>query len=74
MQYGVAKNRIKLAIESESGGIEDTSVKTTFECSPDLLGAAVDRHNAAPGCDELFSEGAVTATEIEHALTTLLIE
>jgi hypothetical protein len=69
MQQSVAKDGVKRLQEREGLRAVNVCVRVSQLGSRDLLGAAVNGHNATACGDQLLAQCAVTAAEVESALT-----
>jgi hypothetical protein len=69
IQHSVAKDGVKRLLEREGLRAVNVSVRASQPGSRDLLGTAVSGHNATACGDQLLTQCAVTAAEVENALT-----
>lgn len=69
MPHSVAKDGVKRLLEREGLRAVNAGVRASEPGSRDLLSAAVSGHNATACGDQLLAQCAVTAAEVENALT-----
>ena len=74
VQYRVAEHRVELPVEVQVGGVRNARVQSAPTRRPDLFRTRVDGHHAATGRDQLLRQGAVTAADVEDALSRLWTE
>lgn len=70
VQRGVAEYRVEFVIEIESLTVHYAGVQAEFSRGIDLLSARIDTDDLASQRDELRSESAVAAAEVQDALTS----
>src|SRR5262249_36790991 len=69
VQRRIAEDRVELGVEAELLSVHDAAIQPARTRGGNLSGAAVDPDDVTADCNEPLSERAVTAAEIQDALS-----